>query len=1825
MVLGSVALRLVCYRCVWLSRLKCNGLMELNRDEVPVYGQVEVCAVLQDTQSIQEKAEYYVLLKGSHIHHVTKAQRKEKCHLLSFIIPGHNVAEKVSVWLYSWEDGSRCSQPTPMSEELSLEYKWDTVQEVADLLISDPDNLTSSMHVDIQRKFCLVESIQPGQNSLDVNEQHGTSRLDENLGLDQRLKLKTESGNHNPEENPECWEPDPGGCKLEPCSAIDVKITQAVSNMYSLLEWNNHKTQESQAPRQMETPLHIAVRLGLYHLTLFYLHQSGGQEMATLPNEEGHTPTELAQSRGHAATISALANLSACSEESPVWMSQIWADESHLLRLCPLTTSFILTVKNRINFDPQRSIQLYREKHRYLESHMQEVVLTEVEGKSRQNQTDDTSEGDLTSWTNVEDCVLLESVFEEQLVLSLDEDEENPTTYNSEKSCSPPGFSSPFQLQSTDITSARLTAMLNRTGKNDDHRKYNIATVPNNSSATDPQPAVKVEGTREQRPFSHPFSPSFTQFSTTSSAGLVLDRFLRGSSHSEHNNHSASSPPESYEISPNLVALEMDSEEEDDDLLMKKPLPQISSENKDNGDKQDRFNPSSGLSCTRCHSASSDCNHASQKDPADQGVRLRSYSYSSPKISLLSPRSSRDTPRPPADLSHEQRALSLTEQPQEKRELRFRRRTQSADDESSVELADSLQHLTLSEFLKEIEEEGWDKYIIPSKTEPEKYKVSRTFSFIKSRMYSTRSKKGKAKEKEVKEKQGNGHQFAAGPILGTSVCEVCDKPVSGKETLHCTNCAVCIHKGCKDSAAQCLKKVQDKYAVSRMKARAATLPQNFVLRESIPSSQISTSASLPVVTQRDRRDTTPLPCPISRSVPLVPEWFENILPFSLSVIKNAYIQAAFLIYLFYFYFLICVFCASRLAESPEGDTESSSWRSHGQSEELLQTMESSTSTDSSLVEETVDAPLQNSFGTDTLYLEAESWSLAVETQFCQKQEKRTIKRQDVIYELMQTELHHLQTLTIMAEVFRRGMREEVGLDAEAIGRIFPCLDELLVLHRDFLSAMTERRNNSTQPDNEKNYLIHHVGDILLQQFSQENAENMKRVYGEFCSRHIEAVSFFKELQQQNKRFQLFIKQQSSNLLVKRREIPECILLVTQRITKYPVLLERILQYTEEGTQEHSDISGALSLVRELISAVDLRVSEREQSQWLSDVLGRMESKSLARLKSGAAFRKHDMTNGRTLLHHGPLLWKTATGRLKDVLALLLTDLLIFLQEKDQKYIFATVDQKCPVISLQKLIVREVANEERGMFLISASSSGPEMYEVHAATKDERKAWMRLIREAVEICHEKEEVTASESEEERSAAEAKNQRIQKLQESLCSHDQLICSSLEEKLHIYAELAAMVGHRDISPEPKLLVCPNTEELPNAAVLLNAALKEAENLKEALSFHCNSTSRPGPLPVSEEQNTSDTTTQLEATPPAPSPPPLPAEEEPQAVDAVRSEEEELREDSLELQLRNQSSTTDNHNMYLKVCQSIQSLTQLLYSLQAVVTIQDSRYEVRRLLLLLLSSSAHQRISQGSLQEQERQREAERRRQDLARAARERQRWARECQAQHLRYEERESELAQREQRCHEEVQRLQRQREELEEQQQEYQQSLERLREGQRSVERERERLEMQQRMMGKWRHERQHNLPVTSIKLEGHQGSGDETKNFHHGHHSGLDEDGSIFVNEAAFLAPSMNNRHLHHYQHQYQHNTHLHPGYVNSPSAQNSLNSLLALSNHTHPTISTQDELWTEDVGPAIHTTRTAGAVGPGIYQGDALLVPQAFISMETENQDPDGEEKIVYL
>ncbi|XP_032532448.1 rho guanine nucleotide exchange factor 28 isoform X8 [Chiroxiphia lanceolata] len=823
------------------------------------------------------------------------------------------------------------------------------------------------------------------------------------------------------------------------------------------------------------------------------------------------------------------------------------------------------------------------------------------------------------------------------------------------------------------------------------------------------------------------------------------------------------------------------------------------------------------------------------------GIRSRSYSCSSPKGLV-------GRPRIPWDFavqdSNQERAYSLPEQSREKK--------------------------------YGIQEEEWNKYIVPSKNESERCKVSRTFSFLMNRMTSTRNKY-KTKNKDIKDKEKlNRHNFTNGTLPGVIPCMVCEKALLGKESLQCSYCNVIVHKSCKEHAPVCTKKSQERYRNKNKPQAGVTNSLPGDMPQMVLSS-VDPFSSVPIGLSYGKREVSQQSY-LSKSVP----------------------SASF---------------ERRPTQFSEQDSETSPWRYKSQSEEMLQALGTFSSMDAFMVEDDVDLSQWTDLRTDAEEFEAESWSLVVDPIFCSKQEKDVIKRQDVIFELMQTEVHHIHTLFIMSEIFRKGMKEELQLDHSTVNRIFPCLDELLEMHRQFFCRMKDRRQGSCEAGNERNFVISRIGDILVQQFSEENATKMEKIYGEFCSHQKEAVNLFKELQQ-NKKFQNFIKLRNSNLLARRRGIPECILLVTQRITKYPVLVERILQYSKEGTEEHKDLCKALCLIKDVIAAVDLKVNEYEKKQKLLEILCRTENKTYTKLKNGHIFRKQDlMRKERILLHEGLVYWKTATGRFKDTLALLLTDILLFLQEKDQKYIFAAVDQKPSVISLQRLIVREVANEERGMFLISASSSGPEMYEVHTNSKEERNNWMRHIQDAVESCpeeKEEEEVKMSESDEDRRIAEAKAHRIQKYQELLSNQDQQICNYLEEKLHLYAELGDMCGFDDVRVEPHLLIKPDSGETPQAAPLLAAALREVESLREAvITSHVSQTDR-SPEESIEEISVKHRFTANEIL-------------ESLLDDAEIKEAAESSEIDLSVEKEMAGANLEN-----KIVQAIQNLTCLLYSIQ-------------------------------------------------------------------------------------------------------------------------------------------------------------------------------------------------------------------------------------------------------------------------------------------------------
>ncbi|XP_051948463.1 rho guanine nucleotide exchange factor 2-like isoform X1 [Xyrauchen texanus] len=682
-------------------------------------------------------------------------------------------------------------------------------------------------------------------------------------------------------------------------------------------------------------------------------------------------------------------------------------------------------------------------------------------------------------------------------------------------------------------------------------------------------------------------------------------------------------------------------------------------------------------------------------------------------------------------------------------------------------------------------------------------RLERTLSFLRKMTAKNKNKEKermREREKEAREREArysNGHLFNSLTVSGTTLCSACNKSITAKEALSCPTCNVTIHNRCRDTLPNCVKMKQKQQKLALIRSNSAY--QNVSLRNKAhlkerPSSAIYPSDSLRQSLLGSRRGRSSLLLSKSVSTNNIAGTLNDDSPLGLRRI---------------------------LSQS----TDSLNFRSRTMSMESLN--DDGEGYFNSLLEE---------LEFEGQEFEADSWSMAVDSAYLQTHRKDIIKRQDVIYELIQTELHHVRTLRIMEGVFRRGMLEEVQLEPGVVHALFPCLERLLTLHTHFLNQLLARRAHSLQLNSTNNFTITQISDVLIKQFSGQSGDEMLKVYAEFCSRHMKAVKLYKELLARDKRLQLFIRRANRGPLLRRHGFQECILLVTQRITKYPVLVQRIHDNTKDNPEEATGLSQALSHIREMLCSVDQQVLELERTQRLQEIRSRIDPRAEAKLRSGALFKPAELLR-RQLIHEGTLLWKTPSSRLKDVQVLLMTDILVFLQDKDQRFIFASLD-KSAVVSLQSLLVRDIANQERGLFLISSESSPPEMYELYAASKDDRNTWIRIIQQTIRSCPSREEFPLIETED--------KALLRRLKADIQQKDREVLELLQERVTLFSDLAeVMGGYEVILPQcSRNLFRAESPQAPRGEQLLTQAITEVDRLTELLlgsnfevSRHCSS----------------------------------------------------------------------------------------------------------------------------------------------------------------------------------------------------------------------------------------------------------------------------------------------------------------------------------------------------------------------------------------------------
>ncbi|KAM9849059.1 rho guanine nucleotide exchange factor 18 [Aulostomus maculatus] len=957
-------------------------------------------------------------------------------------------------------------------------------------------------------------------------------------------------------------------------------------------------------------------------------------------------------------------------------------------------------------------------------------------------------------------------------------------------------------------------------------------------------------------------------------------------------------------------------------------------------------------------------------------------------------------------------------------------------------------------------------------------KVKRTLSSLRNRMTGSFNKdkgknrekeqqKGKEKDREAKEKEcsrSHRHDLVPGAFSSCATCSLCSKTLQRKHGLQCMNCAVNVHKSCKSLLGECTSSKNKRDSLQRTgPSGSPNLASKDRDREQEQSALSQTLDGHPGFF------STPGMTISLRGPSTQPAATHNTISTAAPTSSLGH----------------SLYHHNSSGSLPGEMDETDALRSKRCNDDAISLAPSTA--ESIIVEDAHYAAVRADLESDAQDLEAESWSLAVDQQYVRKHSKETVKRQDVIYELMQTEMHHVRTLKIMQRVYVRELKENLQMDSGRLDCLFPRLENLLELHTHFLSRLKERRRESLVSPNDRNYTISRIADILITQFSGEIGERMKGSYGDFCSHHIEAVSYYKDQLQNNKRFQSVIRKINNLSIVRRLGVTECILLVTQRITKYPVLVERILSNTEAGIEEQEELTRALGLIKDTIVQVDELVNLHEKTSRLRDIHNKMEPKALGKIKDGRVFRREDLAQGRRrLLHEGTVNWKAASGRLKDILAVLLSDVLLLLQEKDQRYVFATVDNKPSVISLQKLIVREVAHEEKAMFLICASSNEPEMYEIHTVSKEERNTWMTHIRQAVESCPHTEERLFSEEEEARAS------RLKEFQERLSQKDAVIIQALTEKLQLFADMAeSAAGLEDTASRSRLLLRGDASDLQQGEALLKGAITEVENLQNLLQSGVREEAPPsrqdegcssGVLPRradtfggydssptilskngSVKKNFSGESRNRDRSQRASS--------DPQLKDLCGSHTLEQMVDESCCSPARWNHIWSNSFPEAEFFDRVLMLSQRLYSLQAIISQQDSYIELQRA-SLTERASLPGRHRGNVLLEQEKQRTLALQREELAsfhklqsQHRQEQQRWEKERERHRHQVEATETRLRQREEECRKLEERLAEERAELDRQRETYQQDLERLRESTRAVEKEKERLEHQKKIKRK----------------------------------------------------------------------------------------------------------------------------------------------------------------
>nr|XP_018668275.2 uncharacterized protein LOC104265935 isoform X2 [Ciona intestinalis] len=285
---------------------------------------------------------------------------------------------------------------------------------------------------------------------------------------------------------------------------------------------------------------------------------------------------------------------------------------------------------------------------------------------------------------------------------------------------------------------------------------------------------------------------------------------------------------------------------------------------------------------------------------------------------------------------------------------------------------------------------------------------------------------------------------------------------------------------------------------------------------------------------------------------------------------------------------------------------------------------------------------------------------------------RSRKRQNAVWELFASERTYLiDHLLVLQQVFMEPLQElqcEGYLLSVDLRSIFANLEELCKVSMNFCHTLL----NVVEASRSEKFSS---ANAIVQAFEKFGSV-MCPPYQRYCTSYGNSITYREEVKS-NEDYAAFIKWCERNPKCQRLKLTDFLVAPIQRLVKYPLLLQKIAQYTAEPNQS-SSIENTLHEVQESLQALEGKVSWLSHFQLMQDLQNSISWPAVYDLDTKTALPeslRHALAQQpcrnligsprRQLVLDGTLT-VVESNRTTDIYALLFDDMLLFTKPKKGK-------------------------------------------------------------------------------------------------------------------------------------------------------------------------------------------------------------------------------------------------------------------------------------------------------------------------------------------------------------------------------------------------------------------------------------------------------------------------------------------------------------------------------------------------------------------------------